>query len=48
MLITVICLLTEKKSLSLRPTIKMLTFQLNFFLEVYLIDLVRPILEKYL
>ena len=29
----VICLLMEKKSLTLRPTIKMLTFQFNFVLE---------------
>ena len=40
MLIVVICLLIEKKSLSLKLTIKMLTFQLNFVLEVFLIDLV--------
>ena len=32
-LIIVICLLMEKKSLSLKPTIKMLTFQLNIVLE---------------
>ena len=30
----VICLLIEKKFLSLRPTIKMLTFQINFVSEV--------------
>ena len=30
MLITVICLLMKKKSLNLKPTIKMLTFQLDF------------------
>ena len=29
----------EKESLSLKSTIKMLTFQLNFVLEVYLRDL---------
>ena len=33
MLIIVISLLMGKKSLSLRPTIKMLTFQLNFVSE---------------
>ena len=44
----VICLLMEKKSLRLKPTIKMLTFQLNFFLETYLMDLVLLSLEKYL
>ena len=47
MLIIVICLLMEKKSLSLRVTIKMLTFQLNFVSEVYLMDLVLLSLEKY-
>ena len=40
MLIKAICLLMEKKSLSLKPTIKMLTFQLNFVLEAYKMDLV--------
>ena len=40
MLITVICFLMEKKSLNLKPTIKMLTFYLNFVSEVYLMDLV--------
>ena len=30
MVITVICLLTEKESLSLKPIKKMSTFQLNF------------------
>ena len=48
MLIIVICLLMEKKSQSLNPTIKMLTFQLNFVSEVSLIDLVLLSLEKYL
>ena len=38
MLIIVICLLMEKKSLSLKLTIKMLTFQLNFVSEVYLME----------
>ena len=38
-LIIVICLSMEQKSLSLKPTIKMLTFQLSFFSEIYL-DLV--------
>ena len=46
MLIIIICLLMEKKSLSLKPTTKMLTFQLNFNSEVYLIDLVLLSLEK--
>ena len=36
--IIVICLLMENKSSSLKPTIK--TFQLNFFSEVVLMDLV--------
>ena len=40
MLITVICLLMAKKSLSLKPTIKILTFQHNFLSDVYLMDLV--------
>ena len=48
MAIVVICLLMEKKSLSLKPTIKMLTFQLNFVSQVYLMDLVLFSLEKYL
>ena len=39
MLIIVVCLFRENKSLSLKPTIKMLTFQLNFVLEVYLMNL---------
>ena len=38
MLIIVICLLIEKKSLNLKPTIKVLTFQLNFVSEAYLMD----------
>ena len=46
-LIIVICLLNEKKSLNLKLTIKMCTFQLNFALEVYLMDLVLLSLEKY-
>ena len=40
MLIIVICWLMEKKSLNLKVTIKMSTFQLNFVLEVYPMDLV--------
>ena len=35
-----------KKSLSLKPTIKMLTFQHNFVSEVYLMNLVLLSLEK--
>ena len=38
MLITVVCLLMEKKSLNLKLTIKMLTFQLNFVSNVFLTD----------
>ena len=38
----------KKKSLSLQPTIKMLTFQLNFVTEAYLMDSVLLSLEKYL
>ena len=38
----------EKKSSSLKSTIKMLTFQLSFVLEAYLMDLVLLSLEKYL
>ena len=41
-------LLMEKKFLSLKPTVKMLTFQLNSVSEVYLVDLVILSLEKYL
>ena len=36
MLILVICLLMEKKHLNLKPTLKILTFQLKFVSEVYL------------
>ena len=42
------CLLMEKKYLSLKPTINMLTFQLNFVSEVYLMDSVLVSLDKYL
>ena len=38
-MIIVICLLMENKSLSLKPTIKMLSSQLNFALETYLMYL---------
>ena len=48
MLIIVICLLMEKESLNLKPTIKMLTFQVDFVPEVYLMDFVLFSLEKYL
>ena len=44
----VVCLLMGKKSLNLKPTIKMLTFQPNFFSKVYLMDLVLLSLKKYL
>ena len=37
-----------KKYLSLKPTIKMLTFQLNFVSEVFLMDFLILSLEKYL
>ena len=47
-LIIVIYLLMKRKSLSLKLTIKMLTFQLNFVLEIYLMDLVLLSLQKYL
>ena len=47
-MIMVICLLMEKKSLNLKLTIKMLTFQLNFVSEVFLVNLVLLSLEKYL
>ena len=48
MLIVVICLLMEKKYKNLNPTIKMLTFHLNFVLEVFLMNLALVSLEKYL
>ena len=48
MLILVICLLVEKKSLSLKPTATLLTFQYSFVLEAYQMDLVLHSLEKYL
>ena len=38
----------EKKYLYLKPTIEMLTFQINFVLEVFLMDLMLLSLEKYL
>ena len=44
----IISLLMENKSLSLKATIKVLTLKLSFALEVYLMDLVLPSLEKYL
>ena len=43
-MIIVICLLMERKSLNLE--IKMLIFQLNFVLEVFLMDLVLLSLES--
>ena len=46
--IIVICLLMEKKSLNIKPTMKMLTFWLGFVPEAYLMDLVLLTLEKYL
>ena len=48
MLIIVIYLLMEKKSLDSKLPIKMLTLQLSFVSEVYLMDLVLLNLEKYL
>ena len=48
MLIIVICLLMEKKSLNLKPTIKVLSFQLIFVSEVYLMDLAPLSPENYL
>ena len=41
-------MLMENKSLNLKSTIKMLTFQFNFAWEVFLIDLVLLSPEKYL
>ena len=48
MLIIVICLLMEKKSLSLKLTITMTikTSQLNFVSEIYLMDLVLLSLKE--
>ena len=46
MMIIVIFLLIEKKYVSLKSTMKMLTFQLNLVLEAYLMDLVLASLEK--
>ena len=48
MLVIVICLLMDMKYLYLKLIIKMLTFQLSFVSEVYLMDLVLLSLEKYL
>ena len=47
MLTKVIFLLMQKKSLSLKPTIKMLTLQLNFVSEVYQMNLKLVILETF-
>ena len=47
-LIILIHLLMKNKYLNLKSTIKMLTFQLNFVWEVFLIDLVLMSLDKYL
>ena len=44
MLVIVSCLLMKKKYLSLKLTIKVLTFQYNFVLEVFLIEVLS--LEK--
>ena len=48
MLIIVICLLMEKKCLSLKLTTKMLTLKLNFVSEANQMDLVLLSVEKYL
>ena len=40
-------LLMENKYLSIKLTVKMLTFQINFFSKVFLMDLVLLSLEKY-
>ena len=42
-----ICLLMENESLSLKPTIKILTFQLDFVSDTYLMHLALLSLEKY-
>ena len=41
-------LVNGKEILTLKPTIEILTFQLNIVLEVYLMDLMLVNLEKYL
>ena len=46
MLIIVSCLLKEKKSLSFKLTIEMLTFQINFASEVFLTDWMLLGLER--
>ena len=48
MVVIVICLLMNKKSLILKSIIKILTFQLNFVFEAYLMDLVLLNPGKYL
>ena len=48
MLIIVIFMLMENKSLSLKPTVKMLAFQLGFASQADLMDLVQLSLKKYL
>ena len=46
--VIVICLLIEKKSLNLKLTTNMLTFELNFVSKVYLMDLIPLSRMKYL
>ena len=46
-LIIVTFLLMENKYLSIKLTVKMLTFQINFFSKVFLMDLMLLSLEKY-
>ena len=43
----IVCLLMEKKSISLKLVMKMLTFQINFLREAYLINLVLSTQEKF-
>ena len=48
MLVIVICLLIETEPLSLKPTIKMLTFQYNFVLEANVMGFILLSPENYL
>ena len=48
-MLIVICLLIEKRTLRLKSTMKKLTVQLNFVSEAYLMDLIMLLsLENYL
>ena len=47
-MLKIVIFVNRKENFNLMPTIKMLTFQLNFVSKSYLIDLILLNLEKYL